>query len=301
MYQGSLSHLSPVLKLISLLLLVITFGSLAGFVLTYIGDAVFEVDMTSRESIRSNVPFMQTSQMVQSISLFVIPPLIGFYLFYNKFKEGIQGSGHTSVRILILTIALVLLSQVFITFSGWLNHQLALPDGFQHVLDWVISKEDQARQYTIIMIRSNSWQQVLITLIMISVIPAIGEEWVFRGIIQRELSVFFKNSHVAIFITAILFSAIHMQFLTFLPRFLIGLILGYLFLYSRNLWMPILAHFTNNFMATVVYMYMTSKTGQSPLEMPSNNPFGISVILSFCVIPLFLYLTKRIGSVKGGY
>jgi len=299
MYQGILSHLSPVLKLVILLIILLTFGSVSGLVISIVANSLYGVDINSIESIQSNIAFMQTFQIVQSISLFIIPPLVGFYLFFKKFKDGMQGKGKLSIQLIILAVGLIILGQSFITFSGWLNHQLTLPDSYHHVFDWMTNKEEEAGRLTVLMIRSDNWWQITVTVIMLSILPAIGEEWLFRGFIQRELSLFLKNPHIAILITAILFSAVHMQFLTFLPRFCLGLILGYLLLFSKNLWLPILAHFTNNFFAIVAYMMMDKDQDQSPFDMPVDNPFGIGVVISLSVIIVLLYLIKQKGIVNG--
>ncbi len=298
MHQGYLSHLPPILKLVLVLLLVITFGSLSGIAVGAIANPVFGVDIISTTSMQSNVALMQTFQIVQSISLFIIPSLLGFYLFFNTFKDGLQGSGGISVQILILTVGIIILGQGFITFSAWLNHQLTLPGSFHYILEWMMNKEEEAGQLTVLMIRSDNWLQISITVIMLSVLPALGEEWLFRGFLQRELGQFFKNQHIAIIITAIFFSAVHVQFLTFLPRFFLGVILGYLFLYSKNLWVPIMGHFTNNFIAIVAYMVMDKEKNQSPLDIPLDNPFGIGVIISLGVIIFFLYLIKKNSKIE---
>lgn len=293
MYQGCLSHLSPVVKLILLLLIVITFGSLSDLIISAVANSFFDVDISSAASMQSNGTFMQVFQIVQSINLFVIPPLLGFYLFFKRFKDGLQGQGKLSAQIFILTVGLIILGQGFITFSSRLNHQLTLPDAYLHILEWMKNNEEEAGQLTTLMIRWDNWRQIAVTVIMICILPAIGEEWVFRGFLQRELGRFFKNHHIAIVVSAILFSALHMQFLSFLPRFFLGVILGYLFLYSGNLWVPILAHFTNNFMVITTYMLMSKDGEQSPLDVPLENPFGIGAVISLSVIILFLYLIKK--------
>jgi membrane protease YdiL (CAAX protease family) len=83
-------------------------------------------------------------------------------------------------------------------------------------------------------------------LFIIAVVPAIGEEFIFRGILQKKLVEQMKNPHVAIWLAALIFSAIHMQFQGFLPRMLLGAILGYLYHWTGNLWVPIFAHLVNN-------------------------------------------------------
>ena len=98
---------------------------------------------------------------------------------------------------------------------------------------------------------------LFINLLMIAIIPAIGEEFFFRGLLQRIFSNWVRNTHWGIIISAFLFSAIHMQFYGFFPRFLLGAMFGYLFVWSGSLWLPVLAHFINNSLAVIAY-YLVS-------------------------------------------
>ena len=90
-----------------------------------------------------------------------------------------------------------------------------------------------------------------LNLVIIAALPAIGEELIFRGVFQKILQNLFRSGHLSVWFTSFLFSAIHFQFYGFLPRFILGLIFGYLFLWSRNIWLPVIAHFINNAVPTV--------------------------------------------------
>ncbi|TRX72635.1 CPBP family intramembrane glutamic endopeptidase [Carboxylicivirga sp. M1479] len=292
MTQGSLSNLPPILKLTLVFTAMLLLGSLSALIMHVVANPLFNVDMQSLASMQSNASFMQTFQILQSICLFVLPSLIAFYYLYNSFQNGISGSNILSFRALVACVGLIILSQAFISYTGWLNHQLELPESMQGICQWMTAKEAEAGELTRNLIRFDNWFQVSITILMMSVLPAIGEEWIFRGILQRELIGFFKNKHLAIVITAIIFSAIHMQFLTFLPRFALGIILGYIFVLSGNLWLSVIAHFTNNFMALMLYMLMAKESSESPFDIPIENPLGAGVIFSFIAIIGCLYVIR---------
>jgi hypothetical protein len=100
---------------------------------------------------------------------------------------------------------------------------------------------------------ATSFSDLLINLVVLVMIPALGEELLFRGLIQNYLKNSLKNVHVAIVITAIIFSSIHLQFYGFFPRFILGVALGYLAFLGRSLWLPILAHFINNALVVINY------------------------------------------------
>src|SRR5207344_1198984 len=94
--------------------------------------------------------------------------------------------------------------------------------------------------------KGTSVLSLAINLFIIAFLPALGEELFFRGMMQKLFSQLTKNNHLAIIITSIIFSAIHLQFYGFLPRMVLGIFLGYLLVWSGSLWLPILAHFVNN-------------------------------------------------------
>ncbi|MFT6149733.1 MAG: membrane protease YdiL (CAAX protease family) [Saprospiraceae bacterium] len=121
----------------------------------------------------------------------------------------------------------------------WINQQIPLTEA-------MIKSEEMAAEMTKNLLILDSRWELVITLFAVAVTPAIGEELMFRGILQPTFEKLFKNGHVAVWLSAILFSAIHFQMQGFIPRMFLGAILGYFYLWSRNLWIPILAHFVFN-------------------------------------------------------
>jgi membrane protease YdiL (CAAX protease family) len=121
----------------------------------------------------------------------------------------------------------------------WLNRQLPLPD-------WMWDMENQQNWLVEQVIRMDSPGEFALTLLVAAIAPAVGEELLFRGMVQPQLERWTGRIHWAIWISAALFSAIHLQFAGFIPRLLLGAMLGYLLLWTRSLWAPILAHFLFN-------------------------------------------------------
>ena len=93
-------------------------------------------------------------------------------------------------------------------------------------------------------------------LLLIAILPGIGEELIFRGIVQKHIGGWIKNPIAAIWISAFIFSAIHMQFEGFLPRIVLGAVLGYLYYWTNNLWVPIITHaFNNGIQVVLIYAF----------------------------------------------
>ena len=130
-----------------------------------------------------------------------------------------------------------------------------LPGWLSGVEQWMIDKEDQADNLIDTLVSSNTFGTMMINLFIIALIPAIGEELIFRGVFQKIFVKLFKSGHLAIWVTAFIFSAIHFQFFGFIPRFILGLVFGYLFFWSGTLWLPVISHFINNaFPVILTYM-----------------------------------------------
>ena len=139
---------------------------------------------------------------------------------------------------------------------------------------------------------------LLVNLLMIGVIAAVGEELIFRGLMQSLMTQMLKNPHMAILITALLFSAFHFQFFSFLPRFVLGLILGYLMYYGQSIWYPILAHFVNNAMG-VIYYYFNSRGSADDMleEIGTSTLIPVAAVISLALFllcgALWYFQTER--------
>lgn len=190
---------------------------------------------------------------------------------------------------------IVLLVIVFMGFNSFIvewNQNVSLPEsmvGFEKMLK---SLEDQLGKLTTYLTEFDSTGQLILAVVVIAVLPAIGEELVFRGIIQREFYKGSNNIHISIWVSAIIFSAIHLQFYGFLPRMLLGALFGYLYYWSGNLWMPILAHFVNNGF-TVIAMYLHQQ-GTINVDVETTESAPMPAVISslvFTIILLYLFKT----------
>jgi membrane protease YdiL (CAAX protease family) len=129
---------------------------------------------------------------------------------------------------------------------------------------------------------------------MIAFLPAIGEELLFRGVILRIFTNWTKNHHWGVWISAILFSALHMQFYGFIPRMLLGVLFGYLLVWSGSMWLPIIAHFINNGVAVVV-MFLIDKDLLNPEleEIGSTTDSYYLAAISLVLVLVFMFMIKR--------
>lgn len=253
-------------------------------------DAFSQLVSSSLQFDVSNLVLLKYFQLSQSIGMFIIPALvlallfgksIGSYLLLNK-KPMLTSS--------LLAVFIVFTASPIINVLGVWNSSLSLPMWMSGVEDWMRQSEESAAKLTELFVHTDHFSGLLFNIFMIALIPAIGEEFLFRGVIQHVIGDWTKNKHVAIWITAIVFSALHMQFYGFLPRALLGAMFGYLLVWSGNLWLPVIAHFINNGVAVIAYyLYDKGSIKIDPDVIGTNSEYGIAAILSlFVVLSLFI-------------
>lgn len=171
--------------------------------------------------------------------------------------------------------------------SYWINQQLPLPT-------WMKDMEKNANELVKILLHMDSPAELLLNLLTVGVVAAIGEELVFRGIVQQQISRVVNNPILGIWLTAIIFSAIHMQFVGFLPRMILGAGLGYLFYWSRSLWLPIIVHFLFNSLQVVAYYFMGEKADQFAPDQAINNPNWLGGALGLIALLALGYYLSRL-------
>ena len=174
--------------------------------------------------------------------------------------------------------------------SEW-NASVQFPSWTGAMGEMFTNMEKKAELLTKLITSNLSPSIFALVFVVVAIIPALGEEFVFRGLIQTELQRAFGNPHAAIWVAAAIFSAFHFQFFGFFPRLLIGAILGYLYYWSGNLWLPILAHFFNNgILMIALYMY---QQGLHSMDVESTESAPIYLVTLGAVIALVLLYQIR--------
>jgi len=233
-------------------------------------------------------------QVVQSIGVFIVPPFILAWLFYGEIPTYLSLNKGVNFATLLLVALLSITAMPLINLTGELNSNLQLPEWLAGIETWMKNTEEKAAELTKLFLKVDGIPGLFFNIFMIAMLPAVGEELLFRGVIQRIFIRWTKNSHWGILIAAILFSALHMQFYGFIPRMLLGVMFGYLLLWSGSMWLPIAAHFVNNAVA-VVGMYLIDKGTIKPEfeEIGSTADSIYLSVVSIVFVALLLWLVKR--------
>lgn len=182
-------------------------------------------------------------------------------------------------------VAITLGAMLFNAFLVYFNNQLVLPEFLSETEAWMKEMEEQMMQLTMYLTDFQTIPELLMGILVIGVLAGIGEEMFFRGVIQPKMHFYTGSVHWGIWITAIIFSAIHVQFYGFLPRVFLGAVFGYLYVYSGSLVYPILAHIFNNTF-TVIMVYLANQ-GIIDFDLESTDTisyplafFGLLVLLA---------------------
>jgi len=288
---GHSQNFSPGLKLFLLFLMMLAGVVVVSLITGFIGWYVFGSVQFDIRLLLETPALAKLVQSLQTIIIFIVPSLIAARLFWPESVKGLTGSKGVTLKLLLSAGVTMALSQYFIGWSGSVNSHLVLPESWSAVSEWLEKTEQEALEITFVLTQYNSQSGFYLNILLIALLPAIGEEWLFRGHVQRYFSEWSGNVHVAIFITAIIFSAMHLQFMTFLPRFFLGLILGYLFYLGGNIWYSIAGHFTNNFLALMAMRGHEDIT--SLKDAVPDIPFSAGVVVSAVSVVAMLFLISR--------
>ena len=247
-------------------------------------------NLNDPESIR----LLKFLQVVQSFGLFIIPPFVLAWMFYGNTDKALFLKDKVSNPSVLLVIVMVLFTLPVINFIGEWNSQMQLPEWLSNVEDWMKDAEERAEDITKAFLKTETTGGLIFNLFMIAVLPAIGEELLFRGVIQRIFTQWTRSYHWGIWISAILFSALHIQFYGFVPRLLLGVLFGYLLVWSGTIWLPIIAHFFNNAFA-VVAMFLIDNKMLNPAveEIGSTSDSYYAAALSFIIVAFLMWLIKK--------
>lgn len=250
---GKFQHSSIWLRLLLWLALTALFTILA-----------FSVWALSSDGTSTNS--LKLLQFLQTLGTFLLPALLASCLWSEHPLQWLKLDKGTPWHIALYGVCLMLFAIPSINMLSNINQQLILPESLKQLEEWMRNQEDAANLLTERFLQVHSAVGLLINLSIMALLPAIAEELCFRGVLQSLLApkkynntsftnTFSPRVHIAIWVTAAIFSFIHFQFYGFVPRMLMGAMFGYMVAGTGSLWIPILMHFTNNATAVLAYYY----------------------------------------------
>ncbi|MDT8402124.1 MAG: CPBP family intramembrane glutamic endopeptidase [Bacteroidales bacterium] len=294
-----LSSKKPLVQFVVSMLLILII-SLAGLLITLLtawlifGIAPGELDIWQEPLNAKHVNYFKYLQTFQHISMFLLPSLaIAFFMRGDAHSYlGLNNKpGLTSASLSILFIILIIPLN---SYLSWFNSRLDLPGWLEGLENWMAGKESQSERLTLILMDAGSVGGLMINILIVALIPAVGEEFLYRGVLQNIFTRWLRSGHLGLILTALLFSAAHLQFYGFIPRFILGLGFGYLYLYSGNIWLPVLAHLVNNLIPTILAFFVGWESVNSAIDEFSAGD-GLIATIPALIALLVLFNIRREG------
>jgi membrane protease YdiL (CAAX protease family) len=245
------------------------------------------------------VSFLKYIQVFTSIGMFIVSAWIISNAISPEWALFLTLDKRPAIVPMITATAMIVVIIPFSNLLTSLNNELSFPGDLSGVERFFRDKEDQMQEIVEYFLKGRDIWDLMLNLTIIAIIPAVGEELIFRGILQNRLSTWFRNHHLAILLSAFLFSALHIQLFSFLPRFVLGIIFGYIFAWSGSIWITIHAHFVNNALAVIYYhLYYNGRTDDQ-LELIGTEGYGLfysfsgAVMAALLIFLIYRYYRKR--------
>ncbi|WP_212004670.1 CPBP family intramembrane glutamic endopeptidase [Chitinophaga sp. HK235] len=257
-------------------------GQLLTMLLT---SLVFTVDAFQMEELTKDIGSVDKSLVLfqsvcYSLFSFLIVPVFFLLLLNKPLLRELWANNKVRPLPLILSILPIVTMLPLVTILINLNHSIELPASFAALEKLLKESEAQAGNMTNALFNLNDTRGFIVSAIVMAVIPGIVEEFFFRGMIQLQLQHDLRNHHYAVWVTAFLFSLFHFQFYSFIPIMISGALLGYIFVWSKNIWYAIAAHITNNLIVILLH-YAPIPAAQGP----------VLASLAFCALIVTVFVT----------
>ena len=238
----------------------------------------------------SMLTFLRGMLVIQFLSLYIIPVFLFARLCDSKPGDylGLR-SAHSIYFILGVVVLLVALP--FVDWTGTINRSL-IPES-TWIGKWMKSMEEDTAKQIAFMLKGQSIKDLILNLIFVAVFAGVGEELFFRGVLQRLFIKAFKNPWPGILLAAFIFSAIHLQFYGFIPRFVLGILLGVIYWYSGSIWPAIIAHFAYDALAVVVIHFKPEMADKDGVTVGVANQSILALVSLVLIISIIVLMKKR--------
>ncbi|MBN2237746.1 MAG: CPBP family intramembrane metalloprotease [Bacteroidales bacterium] len=301
-----LSTLTPGKQFMALMLILfasILFVTLFGILLAipFVNGPILEaINRMGIAQTAQDVSLLKYFQIVSQLGLFITSSFVFAVLTSKKVFSflGINSIPKLSLVLLALLIGFVSypIGELIIEW----NSSLSFPDFLSGLEQWMRSMEAKAAETASLFLSTSSWSGFLINLLMMAVLAGLGEELLLRGVIQPLFIRWTKNAHAGIWLAAAFFSFLHFQFFGFVPRMLLGALFGYYYYWSKNLWIPILAHIINNgIIVSYAFYHASTATNTAIKEIEIHDQsflvILLSVSLTFAGVLLFYRESQRLS------
>ena len=298
-FYNYFSDTKPYIQLLMLTIMVVVFLFVGSFVsMLFIPIFSDEGDiLKSLIDFDNNISFLRFMQTVSQLFCMFLPAVLFAFMFHSNVVDFFKlrfSKAHILIALLGCVIFVVAIPFIEV-ITQW-NNSLHLPDSMctleQHIRDMGLQSEEMVEKF---LTQEGGGALLLANLFVMALVPAVSEELIFRGAIQQTCANWFRNHHFAILFTAAIFSIIHFDLFNFMPRFFMGILLGYLFYLSGSIWTSIIAHFTNNALIVFVYYFLGPESAETFVGGGDVNALlvVVSVVMIISFMAIVIYYAKR--------
>lgn len=241
-----------------------------------------------------SVKYLWTSQFLTQVLVFLAPAIFCAWLFNKDSATYLKANKLPKANLALAGILSIFTIQPLISVTSYYNAKMKLPEFMSGIENWMQVQEKSNQMVIEQMLNQSSIAALIINLFIIAIMAGISEEFLFRGVIQQIFNRITRNYHIAIWISAIIFSAIHIQFYGFIPRVLLGALLGYLFVWSGNIWIPIVVHALNNALSVLLFKAYHGTPEYDKIENFNLGEYWWLIIISIILTGvIFSYLHRQ--------
>lgn len=300
-----LRTLGPNMQVIAFVLVFFICALLTGAITQVALNLFFEIDLSTNAGAITDLTdpkvlsAYRLMSILNSIGVFLIPALVIYRLISYPVEDFLKMKKNPSLIFLLILVAVGICMQAPTNFIYDLNQQISFPESLSGLESTIITMEEERLSIIEGLFANGNTEALFINLFILAVLPALAEEFFFRGALQQLFQRAFNNKHhIAIWMTALVFSFIHFQFLGFFPRVLLGALLGYVFYYSGNIWYAVFLHFINNAVGVLVHYFVIHKQVDSSYEMfgAADNEKIPLIISTIILAGLIIWWKKKNSS-----
>lgn len=302
--EGKPSFKDIVSQLLILAGVTLTSMFIFSFIGLGLGVLFFDVniqDFSSFEDLNISggvVDALKIYQVFSAIGTFLAPAIIVPLILKARPQGFLTMNNNAGLPIYMLVTLLLFFLFPFIEWLIKLNQNLDLPQALNFAEEWMQEKQGELKQLMDAFMEMEGWGDFIANVFVVAILAALAEELFFRGLLQRLFYQWFGKVHLAIVITAILFSAFHMQFYGFIPRMFLGLLFGYLLYWTGTIWVPVFAHFLNNFIGVLVAFLSQKGVMTYNSEQAMDYP-SFTIIVSLFLAAIAVFYLRKLSKRKG--
>ncbi len=269
---------------------------LVGFALSNVLGIVLMVAMTGKGLLElahadySNHDVLMATYVAQIVGVvvaFIVPTLVFTKLNSRNFFGELKMNKGSKLALFLLAAVIMVVANPLVDFLSDLNGKIPFPD-------FVKKLEDAAQTEQQAFLAHQGIKRLLANVFMIGFLAALCEELFFRAVMQKIMIKWTNSIHWGVWITGAIFSILHLEFLGFFPRMLMGVYLGYLFVWSGSLWVSVVAHFINNSLIVVILYLNPAMVASDKLNLGTPSQQTMYVIASAVLVTGLMFLTSKL-------